>query len=41
MAGEAYYDTARQMLQLQEEVEDDLAALGSTPRGWLRFSAPR
>jgi DNA-binding transcriptional LysR family regulator len=40
MAGEAYYDTARQILQLQEEVEDDLAALASAPRGWLRFSAP-
>lgn len=40
MAGEAYYDTARQMLQLQQEVEDDLAMLASSPRGWLRFSAP-
>ncbi len=40
LAGESYYDTARRMLDLQEEAEDDLAAMAASPQGLLRFSAP-
>ncbi|OQS41693.1 LysR family transcriptional regulator [Chromobacterium haemolyticum] len=40
LAGESYYVSARKMLDLQEEAEDELAALSEAPRGLLRFSAP-
>lgn len=40
LAGEAYYEVARRMLDLQDEAEDELAALAASPRGLLRFSAP-
>lgn len=40
LAGESYYTSARKMLDLQEEAEDELAAMSEAPRGLLRFSAP-
>ncbi|UTH73212.1 LysR family transcriptional regulator [Chromobacterium sp. IIBBL 290-4] len=39
-AGEAYYPTARQMLDLQQQAEDELSQQVGSPRGLLRFSAP-
>ncbi|AXE31961.1 LysR family transcriptional regulator [Chromobacterium phragmitis] len=40
MAGEAYYPSARQMLDLQQQAEEELSQQAGAPRGLLRFSAP-
>ncbi|WP_028534903.1 LysR family transcriptional regulator [Paludibacterium yongneupense] len=40
LAGESYYEHARQILDLEYEAEEKLVALTSTPRGWIRLSAP-
>lgn len=39
-AGESYYAYAKQLLQLQNAAEDELASLNGVPQGWIRFSAP-
>ncbi|BEV70662.1 MULTISPECIES: LysR family transcriptional regulator [unclassified Paludibacterium] len=39
-AGELYYESARQILQIQEEADDELSRLNAAPRGWLRLAAP-
>lgn len=39
-AGESYYAYAKQLLQLQDAAEDELASLSGVPQGWIRFSAP-
>lgn len=39
-AGELYFDTAQQILQLQDSADEELSRLSAAPRGWLRLSAP-
>lgn len=39
-AGELYFDSARQMLALQDAASEELSRLNAAPRGWLRLSAP-
>lgn len=39
-AGELYYDSARQMLDLQDAASEELSRISASPRGWLRISAP-
>jgi len=39
-AGERYYESARQILDLQEMAQEDLSRISASPRGWLRLSAP-
>jgi DNA-binding transcriptional LysR family regulator len=39
-AGELYFETAQQMLQLQDTADEELSRLSAAPRGWLRLSAP-
>lgn len=40
LAGESYYEHARQILDLEQDAENKLMALTTTPRGWIRLSAP-
>jgi DNA-binding transcriptional LysR family regulator len=39
-AGERYYESARQILDLQESAQEDLSRISASPQGWLRLSAP-
>ncbi|MBV8046623.1 MAG: LysR family transcriptional regulator [Paludibacterium sp.] len=40
-AGELYYESARQMLHIQETADEALSQLRAAPRGWLRLAAPQ
>ncbi|MBI3903788.1 MAG: LysR family transcriptional regulator [Nitrosomonadales bacterium] len=39
-AGEIYYGFAKQIVQMQDRAEDDIASLQTVPKGWVRFCAP-
>jgi len=39
-AGRGYYRRAQQILRALDEAEEEISALGETPRGWLKVSMP-
>ncbi|TDR82055.1 LysR family transcriptional regulator [Paludibacterium purpuratum] len=40
-AGELYFESARQILHIQDAADEELSRLRATPRGWLRLAAPQ
>jgi DNA-binding transcriptional LysR family regulator len=40
-AGELYFESARQILQIQDAADEELSRMRATPRGWLRLAAPQ